>query len=366
MVSNRPDCDAISSQFGHSFFSPAVIDWVTAIIPCSHQEEILGGRVLSISKDGEIEWQQTKARSVVGSHESSLQVQTHAPGLLWISGNPAKWLQGHNIFGSDDLQGLMAATMRRLIPILGLVPSLLDYSVWNSGNYALQRVDATAMWDLPKRTDVRAWLRAVEMQAKSRHGRPISRGGTIYFGKHSRRWALKFYSKGDELEARVKGHKLPAEISHRDNLLKHADNKLRGELTLRGMQLKKLSLDRASAWNVETPQRVLLYHIKGLQMADQFSLTPALIEGLPPRLVLVYEAWMNGKDLRQIFPLRTFYRYRKELLAHGIDINIRQPARGENTIPLVRVLRPQAISQVTDWAIGTSLYFEPLQHRKAS
>ncbi|WP_239187266.1 phage/plasmid replication domain-containing protein, partial [Candidatus Nitrotoga sp. HW29] len=53
-------------------------------------------------------------------------------------------------------------------------------------------------------------------------------------------------AKGDELDANGKGHKLPNEILHRDNLMKWADNKLRGELTFRSIQLKELELDRAS------------------------------------------------------------------------------------------------------------------------
>jgi II/X family phage/plasmid replication protein len=220
------------------------------------------------------------------------------------------------------------------------------------------------MWALPKRQDVRAWIRAVEIQAKSRHGRPVSRGGTVYFGKNSRRWALKFYSKGDELERGGKGHTLPGSLPMCDMLMSHADNKLRGELTLRAMQLKKLGLARGSAWTAETPQQLLAEHIASLQMADQFTLSTEAIEGLPPRLLLVYEAWRNGKDMRQILPLRTFYRYRKELLKRGIDINVRQPAQPENVVPLVRVLQPQAIVQVPEWARGTPLYFEPRKKSK--
>jgi II/X family phage/plasmid replication protein len=129
------------------------------------------------------------------------------------------------------------------------------------------------------------------------------------------------------------------------------------------MQLKKLGLSRGAAWDETTAERILLQHIETLQMAEQFSLSPDLLEDLAPRLVLVYEAWKNGKDMRALLPLRTFYRYRKELLKHGIDINVRQPSQPENVVPIIRVLRPQAIAQVPDWARGTSLYFEPKKRK---
>jgi II/X family phage/plasmid replication protein len=119
------------------------------------------------------------------------------------------------------------------------------------------------MWNLPIRADVRSWLRAAEFQSKSRHGRPVTRGGTLYFGQHSRGWSIKFSSKGGELDATGKSHRLPNEILDRDNLMKWADNKLRGELMLRSIQLKELELDRASNWTETTPIEHLMTHIEG-------------------------------------------------------------------------------------------------------
>ena len=334
-----------------------MIDWVTAIVPCRHDEMIFGGFVTSVSLDGEIDWRVEKKQQIVGSHESSISIKSLDNKHLFIDGNPAKWLQGHNIFGSNNLLGLVEALMLKLVPLLKLTPTDLDLHSWKTGLYELKRVDCTAMWDLPRRSDVRAWLRAAEMQSKSRHGRPVTTGGTLYFGKNSRRWSVKFYSKGDEVDAR--GHKLPYEIELRDNLIEYADNKLRGELTLRSIQLKEKSLSVAQAWSESTPIDQLIKYIESLNMSEQFSITPVDLEGLPARLIAVYTLWKDGVDLRAMYPKASFYRYRSEFLKKGIDIAIRQPSKPENVIPLIRVLRPEAISQIPDWAIGTSLYFEP-------
>ena len=334
-----------------------MIDWITAIIPCHHDERIFGGFVTSISLDGEIDWRVEKKQLIIGSHESSLSIKSLDNKHLFIDGNPAKWLQGHNIFGSNDLIGLVEAVMHKLVPIIKLTPTSLDLELWKAGLYELKRVDCTAMWDLPRRADVRSWLRAAEMQSKSRHGRPITTGSTLYFGKHSKRWSVKFYSKGDEIDAR--GHKLPDEIELRDNLIEYADNKLRGELTLRSIQLKERNLSVAQRWNESTPIEQLVMYIESLTMSEQFSITPVNLEGLPARLIAVYTLWKDGVDLRAMYPKASFYRYRAEFLKKGIDIAIRQPSKPENVIPLIRVLRPEAISQIPEWAIGTSLYFDP-------
>lgn len=233
-----------------------MIDWITAIIPCHHDEKIYGGSIASVDQDGVIDWRVEKKKQIVGSYESSLSIKSLDPTQIILDGNPAKWLQGHNMFGSDNLIGLIEAVMHKLIPILGLSPDERDLECWANGIYSLKRVDCTAMWGLPRRADVRSWLRAAEMQSKSRHGRPVTKGSTLYFGKNSRRWSIKFYSKGDEVEAR--GHKLPQQIELRDNLMEWSDNKLRGELTLRSIQLKEKGLDLAAKWNEYTPIEQLL------------------------------------------------------------------------------------------------------------
>jgi hypothetical protein len=51
------------------------------------------------------------------------------------------------------------------------------------GGYRLSRIDYNLSFELPSRSDVKAWLRAAEFKAKSRHGRPSSKGSTLYFGK---------------------------------------------------------------------------------------------------------------------------------------------------------------------------------------
>ncbi len=100
-----------------------MIDWVTAIIPCNHSEAIYGGKIACISPDGEIEWQVDKKLQVKGSYESNLNIKSIGATHLYFDGNPAKWLQGHNLFGSDNLTWLVEQVMHRLIPLLMLSPT---------------------------------------------------------------------------------------------------------------------------------------------------------------------------------------------------------------------------------------------------
>ena len=76
-----------------------MIDWVTAVISCNHDpSKLISGMVMSLDSLGNQEWGVNKNLSVEGSHSSKIQIKTHTDTQIWVSGNPAKFLQGHNIF----------------------------------------------------------------------------------------------------------------------------------------------------------------------------------------------------------------------------------------------------------------------------
>ena len=97
-----------------------MIDWITAKVPLKHSGEICDGRILKLSTEGVIDYEIRTWLPIEGSHSSTLSVKTieidgNGDGtVLMISGNPTKWFQGHNIFGTDDVCGLVFETMLRL------------------------------------------------------------------------------------------------------------------------------------------------------------------------------------------------------------------------------------------------------------
>ncbi len=53
-----------------------MIDWVKAVIPWEHEKPLSDGHVVSIDRDGEIEWLTNKRLAVRGSYESTLHIQS--------------------------------------------------------------------------------------------------------------------------------------------------------------------------------------------------------------------------------------------------------------------------------------------------
>lgn len=352
-----------------------MIDWIDAIIPCHHAVELHGGKIERTAVSGDVEWKKGLFRSVVGSFETGVQIKTAWRSdtgdctHLHVSGNLAKFFQGHNLWGSDDPGALVAEFMHWLTGYdvetsqLGLCPHADDLHAWMTGDYRLTRVDYTETFHLDTEADVLAYLRAAEHTAHLAHrGRgQLCEGSTLYFGKHSRRWALKLYAKGPEIRRNADAQ--PA-ILRLPSAQSWAAKSLRCELVLRSMELKRRGLDRAEAWHVLQENGVefdpshLIREILGdMTMTTTLELAPDVLASLKPALRMVYMAWHAGADLRTAHSKTAFYRYRSQLLGYGIDIATVQPRElSHRSIAQVLIARP---AEVPEWAKGTPLFFEP-------
>lgn len=353
-----------------------MIDWLTISIPFLHNECINNGFIISVSPEGSTEWLTEKSRVVQGSHMASLQIRSEEPcgddlySRIRLSGNVVKFLQGHNVWGSDQLFDLALCAFMRVFELIQLPfdPQQLAHSVYQG---RITRVDLTENYDVGSETQASEFLYALERSATLRHrgaGKLDRRGTTLYFGKHSRRWALKVYLKYQELLA----HK-PKLISCPDDLPKvtnYAKGLVRFEVVLRGKELDGLGLGWVFQWDNCLAADVYNRYLSKLNCSENMKTSAHLpsLEGLPARLVAVVNLWYEGHDLKTMYPRATFYRYKAEVKKHlNLDISIAPPngKKGEassNVIPLIRVLEAQP-KPIPEWAYGSDLFFEPPSYR---
>jgi len=301
---------------------------------------------------------------IEGSFEKNVTVTSHGSDgngnatHLFFSGNPSKFLQGHNIFGSDDLVALMVDTFDVVCRYLDLSPTLTDITQVRAGDYRLTRLDINYSFELPSRSDVLAWLRAAEYKSKTRHGRPASQGGTLWWGKQSKRWRLTAYCKAEEVQ--VPKHRLPDSLFDTP-LIPWVDNKLRIELRLCKKELDELNLSMAYSWLPHTVMTTYFDYLKRLNMNEQIALSTDELMNLPQRLRSTYVLWKDGHDLRSTMAKNTYYRHRKELMEYGINIDLRQDSMDRsNVVPLVRILEAVP-AQIPAWAFDRGLV-----HRSAA
>jgi II/X family phage/plasmid replication protein len=335
-----------------------VIDWVTARVPIRSAVGLNTGVVISVNAHGEEEWSSPKRTNVRGSHAATVAVKTFNNGEVEFAGSPAKFLQGHNIFGSDDLVGLGAAMIEGACKSVGLELLKAELDDIRAGRYELKRVDVNYSFATGSRTNALAWIeKAAAVGTLQNRGKGrLRNSSTVTWGEASRHWKLKAYSKGQEITAR--DHGLPEAIPMRSQLAAWSDDKLRLEVEIHARQLQKLGLEQASSWRNETPWKLFREYVAKLRLGGRLILSVNAVQSLPYRLRPTYTNWARGEDLRQLMSKPTYYRHCRELLALGINIAA-PPTKDEvPTISLSHYLESPC-AKVPTWAMGTDLFCEP-------
>jgi II/X family phage/plasmid replication protein len=337
-----------------------MIDWVGAKgLRLTSDRFFNDGYVTKVDADGVVRWR-VPTRQVVESSWSTNITISGGGGFVDISGNPSKFLQGHNVFGSADPKRLVVLTMEKLCSLLGVEPTSLDRLSWEKGAYDFHRLDITGMIDCGTSQRVRKLLDVLGQTSRTKHQAPVVRSGTVIYGTRDRRQKLVLYNKGEELKKHPPSAKLAPEWHQPLHVA--AEGKLRAELRLGSKWFhENREFRRARWWDADLAATLLDERLADVEVSDTMRLADDAVLNLPPKLVPIYHAWRAGCDLQTVYARRTFYRYRRQLLdLAGIDILHVQPREvvtetqylgGEAVGPLLRGPRVS----VPSWAYGTDL-----------
>lgn len=307
------------------------IDWISATVetPPELWPGYESGRTLKIGPDGEVVENRVSATQVEDDDPSSartIRVWTPTPGSLYLSGNPVKLLQGHNLWGPLDPWGLFLEGGVWVRSRVGLFPGPETWEACAFRPPRYTRLDITRSYRFATDQEASSYIRHVVGNARSRHGQATLYGdGTAYFGQHSRRWTLKVYAKRQEMLHEMRRQR-KHDRHYPDDLLSWAQGIVRFELTLRGLELKGLP-PGTDLHDTHTLATLWHRYYRAIQFNENAAMShtrPDLVEQtLPPRLRGVLALWRQGDDLRAIYPTRTFYRHRQDILkASGIDIAV--------------------------------------------
>src|SRR5690625_353833 len=313
-----------------------MIDWATVIVPCIHTAaDISGGMVIRLCPNGSVEQSRELGLSVRGSYDSSVYVSSHNPSDAFrgygvksddvlvtnlhdrdrrdwvrIDGNPSKWFYGHNLFGPRDPL-LIWAWITDVLDWLRLRPS----DSWRRRT-RLNRIDVTRSFRLSSDADCTAWIRAAETHSVMAYrGRGnLSRGGTLYWGKHSRHWAGKIYNKFRELQA----HPISDNVADKAALIEWAVGVCRVEFVWRSAGLKNhFNLKYLKDLTLDLVNEIWNHSMKQIT----FNTSTRLTGDVPPAAARTFELWSSGIDPQRVLSRSTWYRHRRMLLEHGIDIS---------------------------------------------
>jgi len=312
-------------------------------LPCTVHD----GHFMSVDALGGVQTVTAKRKRVVGSFEAVMMLRAPSTGEIEFEGNPAKFLQGHNLYGTDDPIALLWAALCRIEATPGALPcKLADIGLVSADGLSLytelSRVDCTAMFLLDTPGDVDAFLRAAQVAGRLRDrgrsglGKAYAGGGVVFgdaSGKSFTHRQIIWYSKGRELQK----NSLPEPFMGRDDAMGWVKRTLRCEVRLGRNYLKKAGLRVLSDWSAEKTASEWRSMVDRMDW-NEADVQPANLDGLSPTLRGVHAMWLTGADLSQVYPRRTFYRHRSAILkALSVDISI--PCPKEPTAHVVPIKR---------------------------
>lgn len=339
-----------------------MIDFIEVKIKLSHRP--IGSKSFLLLENETItreirikEWYQGSYASNV--HVRSLDVDNKGfANFLIISGNPAKWFQGHNIFGSRNLFALSVEFIKSIVGLIGLKPTRKEEENIKNGYFELSKVHINTCYEMENEQQALYWIEQVSRYSHSRLASKTFDRGSLYFGRGSRRYTVKFYAKGPE----VRKNGLHENVLYEEKLKLHADRLLRAEVELKRQELKRLKLNYAYQWGPETAKGVFESKIRMITIPENVPIPHRVFETLTTTLRDTYLMWLKGLPMRSHPKLKnrqTFKLHRDALLSYGVDIKV--PPREPDTDTVIPIWEEISLTEATvpEWALGTPLLFEP-------
>ncbi len=343
-----------------------MIDWLNFTVEVQHPT-IAQGHFCIIDEYGAVIRESETLKKIEGSYDSTIQVAStsavnfYHQSLLELGlykgrddgkqssaisfyGNPAKYLQGHNIIGCECIKTLAGELVKDVMPKLGLSDYVAEVLVKiNNLDFWVTRIDITKMFDLGSNENVENYLYMMPLTVKARGDRCDYTKGTFYVGKHSTLWSFKFYNKFRELNSKSKHHRLNINFTD-TNLLDFSKGKLRAELLLRKKQLNKLSLTYAK--NLQPKINKLYNEFMGRMTMTNQRANTAMLDSLGNTYKSTYYRWKEGENAKLFLKGKTFYRHKNALLEIGVDISkppINEEERKIEVEPLTKTLQPRVV-----------------------
>lgn len=294
-------------------------------------------------------------KDVKGKYGSNLKIRTCGgigSNIIEVSGNPTKFLQAHNLYGSNNILHIVNSVNDKLLQnkSLSLKPTEDQLIAMKNGVIKMTRVDINRNFHLPSHLDVRRCLTLAENKMTMLyHGKPSNYNGTLYFSKESKHFEIKFYAKGDEILA---NKSLPRELQTPE-MLDYANKTLRFEVRLNAKYLNENNLSYCRNWHVGKADEILDCLLEKITVADNLELSDKNFRQLSRCYRDTYNMWKQGYDMKKLLSRNTFYRHHNHLLAHGIDIKTVMPKFENVTIPMKDVFNN--IANIPDWAYEQGL-----------
>lgn len=333
------------------------VDWLTVWQVLPPHLPVNSGAVVYFDGSANARFVRTCSTRVSGSHSTTVAVKSDGQSMV-LSGNFGRFGHPDNLFNLDPAQSLRAAS--RVAENAGLSPLLSDAERKRAchpspssqtvidlephraetSRIFLSRIDLTKNFATGGLGNARALIRNISRRSISRVKRGLAGEDSVWWSNS--RYMLKFYIKSVEMAL----HGDTTSLAYQYALSRGI---VRCELELKRRILSDLGWgyfgDFEKAWDMGTVHKLFDdYSLPLLSMNGKVN-PQNFLDSLPTKLQLVAAAFLHGENVRERLSRPTFYRYRKALLAFGLDIADEAPA---SIATIVREVEICAVS-APDW-----------------
>ncbi|WP_242559949.1 phage/plasmid replication protein, II/X family [Pandoraea capi] len=316
-----------------------MIDLVDITFPFRHKP--FGTERIKVAESGASAQPVSKRFSKrVSLHQGGIPVQVtslDSGSAINIRTTPLTPLQGHNVFGSNNVRMLCSTLICAVLKALTFQLTEQQCAAWQAGHFALNALDITQRFALPDGlTQERIFEHILRNSAWEFRPAVISEGTGVRVEAPRRHAAFLLYDKAQKLADQrtrslkylraVVGDKYVEKIWKGLNF--SASNSVRAELKLEKKYLSQHKLTRGAAWTEERVHEVFWEEMAHLRFESYVPLQQLRdkVDGVDKHLRYILELWARDAPVRSICPVSTFDRHRRAIRkATGIDILLDRP-----------------------------------------
>lgn len=290
---------------------------------------------ITVKPDGTFAERNIPRINLRSSWQTNFQVWTcERTGHLGVSGNPVKFIQGHNVYAPPGNVAICAAInqITKMLD-LGEQPGNMPEDIMAAGR--LTRTDIAENYVFSSPTECQTALMDFQTNARAKYWREKATvGTTTYFGKRSRHTYCKMYGKGDEINVHHISRAIP---EHQRALIKmEAQNMARFEVTLADKYCAKHDL-KIGDLTEERIDEIFQTMFDRIEFTPSMNIATDEILQLSDGTKIVYFAWKLGHDLNALGMAARTLRRHKTILREQFGINVDVPVQEQKDENMISI-----------------------------
>lgn len=311
------------------------IKFILEHIPFGHEMT----QVISTTLDQTKEWRKkTKIQSSMPWVTITAKSRNHGE-ILWLEGSFLRFLQGHNVCGTNDIRWVCEMTLRLALDQLEIPYDDKKIAV-AMASAELYRLDIAWNVRCKNHKMVTSVIRALIDSANAYPGAiKYFLGESIYFDHNSRVQYFKVYDKFAQMKKKQFTQLRNSNFSGCDELEKYAGKHLRCEVSLLRPYLKEHKLERLANWSKKTVQDHIETGTKFFEREAKIATIahPVSIKNLTFAQRRVYALWRHGEELDDHFGRTALRSHVRKLKQHGLDLSRRPPRSMDGSVTLKEI-----------------------------